>query len=119
MKFKNITLIAGGVGGAKLAEGFDAINEINLSVIGNIADDDTFHGLWVSPDIDTLTYSLAKIINRDQGWGLRNETFNSLKILSKLTVETFVVLLILFINSNFVAIMQTLFRRVILCLSKH
>ena len=92
MKFKNITLIAGGVGGAKLAEGFDAINEINLSVIGNIADDDTFHGLWVSPDIDTLTYSLAKIINRDQGWGLRNETFNSLKMLSKLNQETWMTL---------------------------
>lgn len=92
MKFKNITLIAGGVGGAKLAEGFDAINEINLSVIGNIADDDTFHGLWVSPDIDTLTYSLAKIINRDQGWGLRHETFNSLKMLSKLNQETWMTL---------------------------
>ena len=92
MKFKNITLIAGGVGGAKLAEGFDAINEINLSVIGNIADDDTFHGLWVSPDIDTLTYSLAKIINRDQGWGLSNETFNSLKMLSKLNQETWMTL---------------------------
>ena len=92
MKFKNITLIAGGVGGAKLAEGFDAINEINLSVIGNIADDDTFHGLWISPDIDTLTYSLAKIINRDQGWGLRNETFNSLKMLSKLNQETWMTL---------------------------
>tara|TARA_Y100001936_G_scaffold73226_1_gene72096 strand:- start:731 stop:1675 length:945 start_codon:yes stop_codon:yes gene_type:complete len=92
MKFKNITLIAGGVGGAKLAEGFDAINEINLSVIGNIADDDTFHGLWVSPDIDTLTYSLAKIINRDQGWGLRNETFNSLTMLSKLNQETWMTL---------------------------
>ena len=92
MKFKNITLIAGGVGGAKLAEGFDAINEINLSVIGNIADDETFHGLWVSPDIDTLTYSLAKIINRDQGWGLRNETFNSLTMLSKLNQETWMTL---------------------------
>ena len=92
MKFKNITLIAGGVGGAKLAEGFDAINEINLSVIGNIADDDTFHGLWISPDIDTLTYSLAKIINRDQGWGLSNETFNSLKMLSKLNQETWMTL---------------------------
>ena len=92
MKFKNITLIAGGVGGAKLAEGFDAINEINLSVIGNIADDDTFHGLWVSPDIDTLTYSLAKIINRDQGWGLRNETFNSLTMLSKLNQDTWMTL---------------------------
>ena len=92
MKFKNITLIAGGVGGAKLAEGFDAINEINLSVIGNIADDDTFHGLWVSPDIDTLTYSLAKIINRDQGWGLKNETFNSLSMLSELNQETWMTL---------------------------
>ncbi len=45
----------------------DVSDSYDLSVIGNIADDDTFHGLWISPDIDTLTYSLAKIINRDQG----------------------------------------------------
>ena len=92
MKSKNITLIAGGVGGAKLAEGLDAIENINLSVIGNIADDDTFHGLWVSPDIDTLTYSLAKIINRENGWGLSDESFNSLSMLSKLNEDTWMTL---------------------------
>ena len=92
MKSENITLIAGGVGGAKLAEGLDAIESINLSVIGNIADDDTFHGLWVSPDIDTLTYSLAKVINREYGWGLSDETFNSLSTLSKLNEATWMTL---------------------------
>ena len=92
MKSKNITLIAGGVGGAKLAEGLDAIENINLSVIGNIADDDTFHGLWVSPDIDTLTYSLAKVINRENGWGLSDESFNSLSTLSKLNEDTWMTL---------------------------
>ena len=55
----NIVLIAGGVGGAKLAEGLHSLNDINLAIIGNIADDDEFHGLRVSPDIDTLTYTLS------------------------------------------------------------
>ena len=50
---KNIVLLAGGVGGAKLAEGLHSMKDINLAVIGNIADDDEFHGLRVSPDIDT------------------------------------------------------------------
>ena len=58
---KNIVLIAGGVGGAKLAEGLHSIRDINLAVIGNVADDDEFHGLRVSPDIDTLTYTLSGI----------------------------------------------------------
>ena len=58
---KNIVLIAGGVGGAKLAEGLHSIKDINLAIIGNIADDDEFHGLRVSPDIDTLTLSLIHI----------------------------------------------------------
>ena len=80
-KIQKVTLLAGGVGGAKIAEGLNAISDIKLSIIGNIADDDNFHGLWVSPDIDTLTYSLAKIINRDQGWGVFEESYNSLSML--------------------------------------
>ena len=51
-----VTLLAGGVGGAKLAEGLAEIPEITLTVIGNVADDEEFHGLWVSPDIDTMLY---------------------------------------------------------------
>ena len=66
-----ITLLAGGVGGAKAALGlYLSEHKANLSVIGNIAGDEEFHGLWVSPDIDNLTYTLAGRINQQQGWGL-------------------------------------------------
>ena len=81
-------LISGGVGGAKLAEGLNTLKHVDLSVIGNIADDEEFHGLRVSPDIDTLTYTLSGMINRDQGWGLQDDTYNSLSILKKLGQET-------------------------------
>lgn len=85
---KNIVLIAGGVGGAKLAEGLHSIKDINLAIIGNIADDDEFHGLRVSPDIDTLTYTLSGMVNRKQGWGVKNDTYKSLSVLNKLGEET-------------------------------
>ena len=83
--FPKITLLAGGVGGAKAALGL-ALSQWrdHLSVIGNIADDEEFHGLWVSPDIDTLTYTLSGRINRQQGWGLNGDTsqvLNGLKTL--------------------------------------
>ncbi len=79
-----ITLLAGGVGGAKMAEGLAALPGAELSVIGNIADDDEFHGLWVSPDIDTLTYSLAGLIDRAQGWGVADEGHRALSVLRQL-----------------------------------
>ena len=81
-------LISGGVGGAKLAEGLNTLKHVDLSVIGNIADDEEFHGLRVSPDIDTLTYTLSGMINRDQGWGLQDDTYNSLSMLKKLGQKT-------------------------------
>lgn len=84
-----ITLLAGGVGGAKLAEGLAAIcSPERLSIIGNVADDQEFHGLWVSPDIDTLTYSLADMIDRKQGWGLADESHRLLAGLERLGCET-------------------------------
>ena len=85
---KNIVLIAGGVGGAKLAEGLHSIENINLAIIGNIADDDEFHGLRVSPDIDTLTYTLSGMVNRKQGWGVKNDDYKTLSMLNKLGEET-------------------------------
>ena len=85
---KNIVLIAGGVGGAKLAEGLNCIKDINLAIIGNIADDDEFHGLRVSPDIDTLTYTLSGMVNRNQGWGVKNDDYKTLSMLNKLGEET-------------------------------
>ena len=87
-----ITLIAGGVGGAKLAEGFAALEGVDLTVIGNVADDEEFHGLWVSPDIDTLTYSLAGLINRQQGWGVADEGNRALQVLENLGKDTWMFL---------------------------
>lgn len=86
MSFR-VTLLAGGVGGAKMAEGFAALDDVDLSIIGNIADDEAFHGLWVSPDIDTLTYSLAGLINRDQGWGVADEGRRALDVLGRLGAD--------------------------------
>ncbi len=87
-----VTLLAGGVGGAKMAEGFDGLEGVELSVIGNIADDAEFHGLWVSPDIDTLTYSLANRIDRAQGWGVADESHRALSVLNELGDDTWMTL---------------------------
>ena len=59
-----LTLLAGGVGGAKMAEGFNMLKDVELTIIGNVADDEEFHGLWVSPDIDTIIYTLSGKIDR-------------------------------------------------------
>ncbi len=61
---------------------------MELSIIGNIADDEAFHGLWVSPDIDTLTYTLADVIDRQQGWGVKDESHRALETLSILGDDT-------------------------------
>ena len=87
-----VTLIAGGVGGAKMAEGFAALPEVELTIIGNIADDAEFHGLWVSPDIDTMTYSLAGLIDRQQGWGVADEGRRALDTLTALGEDTWMFL---------------------------
>lgn len=84
-----ITLLAGGVGGAKLAEGLASLcHPERLSIIGNVGDDQEFHGLWVSPDIDTLTYSLADRIDRRQGWGLADESHRVLAGLERFGCDT-------------------------------
>ncbi|MEM9475152.1 MAG: 2-phospho-L-lactate transferase [Pseudomonadota bacterium] len=87
-----VTLLAGGVGGAKMAEGFAALDDVDLTVIGNVADDEEFHGLWVSPDIDTMLYTLAGRINRDQGWGVADEGQRALDVLSDLGADTWMFL---------------------------
>lgn len=87
-KQHRVTLLAGGVGGAKMAEGLAALPDVQLSVIGNVADDEAFHGLWVSPDIDTLTYSLGDVIDRTQGWGVADESHRALETLSRLGSDT-------------------------------
>ena len=84
-----IVIIAGGVGGAKMVQGFaDVCPADDLAVIGNVADDWEFHGLWVSPDIDTVTYTLAGRIDESKGWGVADESFRALDVLKSFGRET-------------------------------
>lgn len=80
--------IAGGVGGAKLAHGLQAHVGANLTVIVNTGDDLERHGLLVSPDHDTMMYTLAGIDNRDWGWGIAEETFAAAEMLARYGEET-------------------------------
>ncbi len=71
-----IVVFSGGTGGAKLIEGLAAeIDPAEITIICNTGDDSTFHGLYVSPDIDTVTYTLAGLTDTDKGWGILNEGF--------------------------------------------
>jgi LPPG:FO 2-phospho-L-lactate transferase len=80
-----LTVLTGGTGGAKLIEGLAAeIDPAELTIICNTADDCVFHGLYVSPDLDTITYTLAGISDGAKGWGIRDETFTVLQQLERL-----------------------------------
>ncbi len=69
-------VITGGIGGAKFVEGlYRLLQPRQLAVIPNVGDDDAFHGLWVSPDVDTLVYTLSDRVNRKTGWGIAGDTF--------------------------------------------
>ena len=71
-----VVALAGGVGAARFLRGLvRVIDPVGLTVIVNTADDDRFHGLAVSPDLDTVTYTLAGAEHPEQGWGLAAETF--------------------------------------------
>tara|TARA_R110000823_G_scaffold130015_15_gene258035 strand:+ start:28587 stop:29534 length:948 start_codon:yes stop_codon:yes gene_type:complete len=83
-----VLALTGGVGGAKLALGLADIPELELHLLVNTGDDFNHLGLHISPDIDTLVYTLAGIANAAQGWGLEGETFNALEALGRLGGET-------------------------------
>jgi LPPG:FO 2-phospho-L-lactate transferase len=85
---ERVTLLAGGVGGAKMAAGFASIAGRDLTVIVNTADDTEFHGLLVMPDHDTVMYTLAGMADPVQGWGIAGETFATLDALGRLGEET-------------------------------
>ena len=84
-----VVTLTGGVGGAKLCFGLVQILEPDeLSIVVNTGDDEEFHGLYVSPDLDTVMYTLAELSNPHTGWGIRNETFATLSALDRLGQET-------------------------------
>ena len=79
------TVLAGGVGAARLLRGMIcAVPAQEVTAIVNTADDVVLHGLSVSPDLDTVTYTLAEAINSDTGWGLVDETWQAMDTLERL-----------------------------------
>jgi LPPG:FO 2-phospho-L-lactate transferase len=84
-----VTALAGGVGGAKLAQGLQmALPDGALSVVVNTADDFHLWGLHISPDLDTVMYTLAGLANRAQGWGLEGDTWQGMEMLSRYGRDT-------------------------------
>ena len=76
----NIVALAGGVGGAKLVDGFaQLLPPGNLTIIVNTGDDFEHFGLYICPDLDTVCYTLAGLANPETGWGRLNETFTTLE----------------------------------------
>lgn len=81
----NVTALAGGVGGAKLAHGLAQILASEaLSVVVNTGDDFEHLGLHISPDLDTVMYTLAGLANPETGWGLAGETWHFMDALARL-----------------------------------
>lgn len=80
-----ILVLTGGTGGAKLVEGLAAlIDPAELTIVCNTGDDCVFHGLYISPDIDTITYTLAGLSDIEKGWGVKGDSFAALEQLRRL-----------------------------------
>jgi LPPG:FO 2-phospho-L-lactate transferase len=87
-----VLVLAGGVGGAKGSHGFllaggararRGERELDLTVVVNTGDDLELHGLYVAPDLDTVMYTLAGLVNPETGWGLEGETWSASAMLER------------------------------------
>lgn len=80
-----ITVLTGGTGGAKFVDGLRRIvPPEELTIIVNTGDDHEWWGLYVSPDIDSITYVLANMLSSERGWGVRGDTFHCLQAMKEL-----------------------------------
>ena len=79
--------MAGGTGSVKLVRGL-ASQGINLNVVCNVGDNYWLYGMYVCPDIDTIIYGLADLLDYDRGWGIKNDTFNFLRQMEVFGEET-------------------------------
>ena len=84
-----LTVLTGGTGGAKLIQGLShEVDPAELTIVCNTADDFILHGLYICPDIDTITYTLAGVSDDAKGWGINSDTFTLLEQLEKYGCET-------------------------------
>src|SRR5256885_1929903 len=79
-----IVVLAGGVGAARFLQGLvQVVPQNHITVIGNTGDDREFYGLHVSPDLDIVTYTLAGVVDETHGWGIHNDTYNTMSQLTR------------------------------------
>jgi LPPG:FO 2-phospho-L-lactate transferase len=73
-----VTALAGGIGAGKFLRGLvRAVPPSDVTVVANTGDDIVLHGLYICPDLDSVTYWLGGVFDRDRGWGRRDETFRA------------------------------------------
>ena len=84
-----IVVLSGGVGGARFVRGLvDVADPAQVTVIGNVGDDLEVLGMHVSPDLDSILYSLADLNDEERGWGRADETWNALETVAELGGES-------------------------------
>jgi LPPG:FO 2-phospho-L-lactate transferase len=84
----NVAVLSGGVGGARFLKGLlSVVYPGNVSIVGNVADDIEVLGLHVSPDLDSVLYTLAGLADEERGWGRAGETWNALATADELGGE--------------------------------
>ena len=84
-----ITVLTGGTGGAKFVDGLrQVVPAQDITLIVNTGDDLMWWGLYVSPDIDSITYVLAGLLSRERGWGVKGDTFFCLQAMGQLAQPT-------------------------------
>jgi LPPG:FO 2-phospho-L-lactate transferase len=85
----SIAILCGGLGGSRCVDALArAAGPESVTAIGNVGDDLEFLGLHVSPDLDTVLYTLAGLLDEERGWGVRDETYNALALAQDLGAET-------------------------------
>jgi LPPG:FO 2-phospho-L-lactate transferase len=86
MSARPVVVLAGGVGAARFLRGLvRVVPPEEIIVIGNTGDDIWWHGLYIAPDLDTVTYWLAGVADEARGWGIRGDTFTTQAALAQLT----------------------------------
>src|SRR5436305_764818 len=80
-----VTVLSGGVGGARFLRGIvNVVEPANVAIVGNVADDIELLGLHVSPDLDSVLYTLTGLSDDERGWGRAGETWNALETVEQL-----------------------------------
>ena len=82
-----VVVLSGGVGGARLGRGLARLGDVETTMVVNVGDDEVAYGLHVSPDLDTVLYTIAGI-EGPEGWGRADDTWEVMGHLSKLGIDT-------------------------------